>query len=75
MCSSRRKGGEPEKNKKEKHKMLNTTTNNQRSTSWQLARASVDGLAQAIESGRKEIFSRTCKQWRSFPPIAPAMSS
>lgn len=55
--------------------MLNTTTNNQRSTSWQLARASVDGLAQAIESGRKEIFSRTCKQWRSFPPIAPAMSS
>ena len=47
--------------------MLNTTNNNQSSTSWTLARASVDSLAQAIESGRNETLFTYLQTMAKFP--------
>jgi hypothetical protein len=47
--------------------MLNTTTNNQSSTSWALARASVDSLAKTIESGRNEALFTYLQIMAKFP--------
>lgn len=47
--------------------MLNTTNNNQSSTSWALARASVDSLAQSIESGRTEALFTYLQTMAKFP--------
>jgi hypothetical protein len=56
------------KNQKgEKNKMFNTMRNNQSSTSWALARASVDSLAQAIESGRNESLFTYLQTMAKFP--------
>src|SRR5579864_9211067 len=55
------------------NKMMNTITNNdnnqnsQITTSWGLARASVDSLAQAIESGRSEALFTYLQTMAKFP--------
>src|SRR5262249_52794441 len=67
MCSSRPKGGEPKKTKEENQKMINTTQNNQIPTSWQLAQASVNSLADAIQSGRNEALFTYLQTMAKFP--------
>lgn len=47
--------------------MLDTMKNNQNTTSWGLARASVDSLAQAIESGRNEALFTYLETMAKFP--------
>jgi hypothetical protein len=47
--------------------MLNTIQNNPIQTSWQLAQASVDGLAQAIQSGRSEALFTYLQTMAKFP--------
>ena len=47
--------------------MLNTIQNNQIQTSWQLAQASVDSLAQAIQSGRSEALFTYLQTMAKFP--------
>ena len=47
--------------------MINTVNNNQNNTSWTLARASVENLAQAIESGRSETLFTYLQTMAKFP--------
>ncbi len=47
--------------------MINTTNNSQSNTSWQLARSSVEKLAQAIESGRNEALFTYLQTMAKFP--------
>jgi hypothetical protein len=47
--------------------MLNTIQNNQIATSWQLARASVDSLVQAIESGQNDALFAYLRTMAKFP--------
>jgi hypothetical protein len=47
--------------------MLNTIQNNQIQTSWQLAQASIDSLAQAIQSGRSEALFTYLRTMAKFP--------
>jgi hypothetical protein len=47
--------------------MLDTTNNNQITTSWGLARASVDSLAKAIESGHNETLFSYLQTMAKFP--------
>jgi hypothetical protein len=47
--------------------MLNTIQNNQITTSWQLAQASVNSLAEAIQSGRSEALFTYLQTMAKFP--------
>ena len=47
--------------------MLNTIQNNQITTSWQLAQASVNSLAEAIQSGHSEALSIYLQTMAKFP--------
>src|SRR2546430_10400527 len=47
--------------------MLNTIQNNQVQSSWQLAQASVNSLADAIQSGRSEALFTYLKTMAKFP--------
>lgn len=47
--------------------MLNTTQNNKMTTSWQLAQASVNSLADAIQSGRSEALFTYLQTMAKFP--------
>jgi hypothetical protein len=67
MFSSRLKGGEPKTQNEENQKMLNTIQNNQITTSWQLAQASVNSLAEAIQSGHSEALFTYLQTMAKFP--------
>src|SRR5437763_10393982 len=55
------------KTKKEKTRMITTVNNKKQHTSWELTRASVDKLAQAIESGKHETLFSYLQTMAKFP--------